>query len=189
MIAYLKGKIKYIGANWIILDVNGVGYKVQVKSQKVKGKSGDKVEFYIYNHIREDRNELYGFETMEDLQFFELLISVNGVGPKMAMNILSHAKLEQLEKAINSNDTTLLTAIGGVGKKIATKIIIDLKNKIGKMDDADLGEIMEGGNELLDATTALGYKKAEIMPYLGKMPSKLISTEEKIKWLLKEMKS
>lgn len=188
MIAYLKGKIKYIGSNWIILDVNGIGYKIYFKIKNLKLKIDELCELYIYHHIREDRSELYGFGSMEELQLFELLIGVNGVGPKMAMNILAGAKPEQLEKAVNTNDTTLLTAIGGVGKKIATKIIIELKNKISQIGESDLGEIMDGGNELIDATTALGYKKVEIMPYLSKMPSKLTSTEEKVKWLLKEMK-
>jgi Holliday junction DNA helicase RuvA len=221
MIAYLRGRIKYLCSNWLILEVNNVGYKIftnqksEIRNTKQIENSNNKnpkrlknsnlenskivsnfdirasdlvKEFYIYNHIREDRNELYGFEAIKELQFFEVLISVNGVGPKMAMNILSHAKLEQLEKAIASNDTTLLTSVGGVGKKIATKIIIDLKNKIGQIGENDLDEIMEGGSELIDAAIALGYKKSEITPYISKMPHNLSNTGEKIKWLLKEMK-
>ncbi|OGD66658.1 Holliday junction DNA helicase RuvA [Candidatus Berkelbacteria bacterium RIFCSPHIGHO2_12_FULL_36_9] len=193
MISYLRGKIKYQGSNWLIMDVGGVGYKVQsskfkVQSENLKLKIGQQVEFYIYNHIREDRNELYGFATIEELQFFELLIGVNGVGPKMGMNILSKSNIEQIKKAILNNDTTLLTAIGGVGKKIASKIIIELKNKLGGLEEIDLGSLGEESNELLDAMSALGYKKMEIAPWLSKIPGDLIKTQEKVKWMLKQMK-
>jgi len=199
MISYLKGKIKYQTSNWIILDVHGVGYKIYVskcQSVKVSKKelknsdtlTRDTIELFIYNHIREDRSELYGFKTMDELHFFELLIGVNGVGPKMGMNILSKADIEQIKKAILSNDITLLTAIGGVGKKIASKIIIELKNKLGSLEDVDLSNLDGESNEFVDAMSALGYKKTEIIPYLSKLPTDLKSTQEKVRWMLKQMK-
>ena len=187
MIAYLYGKIKIINFNWLILDVNGIGYKVYLKAQSSKLKTGEKVEFYIYQHIREDRSELYGFEVIEELQMFELLLTVNGVGPKMALNILSHSGLKELKNSIGNGDTVLLTAIGGVGRKIAQKIIMELKNKIGKNGDADIRMIMENGSDVLDALLALGYKKSEIIHYLAKIPLDLRNTEEKVKWVLKEI--
>lgn len=200
MISYLRGKIQYQGINWLILDVNGVGYKIftnpkfQVLNPKQisnpndsNSKQNQSTEFYTYNQIREDRSELYGFETMEELHFFELLIGVNGVGPKMGMNILSKSDIEQIKKAILSNDTTLLTAIGGVGKKIASKIIIDLKNKLGSLDEIDLGSLGEESNELIDAMTALGYKRIEIVPFLSKIPTNISSTQAKVKWILKNL--
>lgn len=199
MISYLKGKIKYLGVNWLILEVGGVGYKVQLKNQKFQPKAGpplaeklkigDTSEFYIYNHIREDRNELYGFNSIEELVFFELLLQVNGVGPKMAMNIMGKASVEKLQEAISSGDATLLTAISGIGKKMSMKILVELKNKIdlGNLSLSDLDSIES--DELVSAMESLGYKKAELAAYLAKMPVELKTTQAKVKWLLKSMKN
>lgn len=186
MIAYLRGKIKYLGPNWIILDVNGVGYKIyipKVTSYKLHATS----EFYIYHHIREDRSELYGFSEMEDLQTFELLLGVSGIGPKIAANIISKTGREKLQQAIGKGDTTLFTAISGVGKKMAMKIIIELKNKTIE-NISDITGLSESSQELVGAMESLGYKKPEIYPLLSKMPNNLKDTQEKIKWMLKKSK-
>lgn len=184
MIAYLSGKIKYQTLNWLILDVHGVGYKIQLKIDNLKLKIGDEVELYIYNHIREDKNDLYGFLTIEELNVFEMLLEVNGVGPKMAMNILSGVKVVKIKSAIVSGDATFFTAISGVGKKLAGKIILELKGKLGD-GDYDILENTEGSSELLDAMQSLGYKKHEIYKVVAQLPGNLKTTQEKIKWMLK----
>ena len=116
---------------------------------------------------------------------FELLLSVNGVGPKMAMTVLSRATLEKLKDAVSKGDISLLTAVSRVGKKLASKIIIELKSKLGSDSDIDIGE---GSQEVIDALESLGYKKSEIVGVLSKIPSNIQKTEEKIKWVLKNNK-
>lgn len=187
MISYLRGKIKYISANWIILDVNGVGYKIQLKAENCKLKADELYELYIYHHIREDRSELYGFGDMKELGMFELLLGVSGVGPKSAFNILSQTTREKLEEAIIKGDASLFTAISGVGKKMAMKILLELKNKTPDTLEG-IGNLSESQEELLEAMQSLGYKKQEIYPMLGKLPVDIESTQAKIKWLLKKAK-
>ncbi len=129
MIAYLKGTIQYLGSNHVVLlTKDGIGYKV-LTLHVTRYSLRDSVEFYTHHHIREDRQELYGFEKIEELQMFELLLGVSGVGPKIAANIISKTSRDKLQQAIEEGDSTLFTAISGVGKKMAMKIIIDLKNK------------------------------------------------------------
>ncbi len=186
MIAYLKGKIKYQGVNYIILDVHDIGYKIFVSSTtsyKLQATSC----LWIFNHIREDRHELYGFEKQEELTFFESLLKVNGVGPKMAINILSKTNLDQLKQTIIKGDIKLLTAVGGVGKKIAGKIIIELKNKLS--DNGNINFSDSATEEIIDALKQLGYKEQEIIPYLSKIPKKYKDSSEKVRWMLKNLRT
>jgi len=186
MIAYLKGLVKYIGPNWLILDVNGVGYNVKLKTNNEKLKTNEIIELFIYHHIREDRSELYGFTSMEELQVFEMLLEVNGVGPKMAQNILEKAEFSKIKNAIAKGDSSFFLSISGVGKKLATKIILELKNKISD-SDFDILNSSDLSTDLLDAMESLGYKKSEIYPHIGKIPDNIDTTEKKVKWLLKNM--
>lgn len=184
MIGYLKGKIIHRGVNWLILDVSGVGYKVfSCNMQHVTCNMGDNKGFWIHHHVREDRQELYGFKTIEELEMFELLLRVSGVGPKMALAILSKTELEKIKQAINKGDTTFLTTVAGIGRKLASKIIIELKNKIS---DFDLQGI-EKSEEVLEALQSLGYRKQDLAKVLARMPANLKSTEEKVKWVLKNL--
>jgi Holliday junction DNA helicase RuvA len=188
MISYLKGKIKYVGSNWLILDVNDVGYKVFIsKPYTSKPYNSTPLCLYTYHQIREDRSDLYGFETIEELNVFELLLEVNGVGPKMAMNILSGAKVENIKNAIIGGDATFFVAISGVGKKLASKILLELKNKLGD-SDYNILENSEASTELLDAMQSLGYQKSEIYKLISKIPKDLKSTQDKVKWMLKNKK-
>lgn len=194
MIVFLEGKIKYIGAGWLILDVNGVGYKIQLKiknlsadRQDLKLKIGEQCELYIYHHIREDRQELYGFKTLKELRMLELLLGVNGVGPKMGMNILSNAEVDKLEKAIIKGDSALLTAISGVGQKLALKILVELKHKLSA-GAFSLDDISSDSMEIMDALISLGYKKQEILPIIAKFPAGLASVQDKVKWAIRNLK-
>lgn len=102
--------------------------------------------------------------------------------------VLNQTNIEKLKSSIATGDTLIFTAISGVGKKIAAKIIVELKGKIGSFDEFDLGQITEGGSDLLDALESLGYKRNEVFPYLNKIPNDLKSTEDKIRFVLKTMK-
>ena len=132
MIAHLTGKVRRAGPDFVVLDVGGVGYMVSVSTttrQKVPAPGGD-VELDIHTHVREDQLNLYGFASVEELDLFEMLIQVDGVGPKVGLNILSAASLEVLKRAIVSEDAAPIRRATGVGQRTAAKVIIELKPKL-----------------------------------------------------------
>ncbi|EKD56923.1 MAG: hypothetical protein ACD_58C00043G0008 [uncultured bacterium] len=197
MISYLCGTIKFIAPNWLILDVNGVGYKVYIttnyelrttKFRSSKLEVNSSAELYVYHHIREDASDLYGLETPEELQMFELLISVSGVGPKMAMNILSTYDVNKITQIIINSDASSLTAVSGVGKKLSMKMILDLKSKLDSGAINSFDDFDNSSQDLFDALESLGYKKHEVSSLLAKIPSDLDTIEKKVRWILKHSK-
>ncbi|OLC24159.1 MAG: Holliday junction DNA helicase RuvA [Actinobacteria bacterium 13_1_20CM_2_65_11] len=132
MIAHLKGKVQRAGPDFVVIDVGGVGYMVSVSTttrQRVPAPGGD-LELDIHTHVREDQLNLYGFASVEELDLFEMLIQVDGVGPKVGLNILSAASLEVLKRAIVSEDAAPIRRASGVGPRTAAKVIIELKPKL-----------------------------------------------------------
>ena len=132
MIAHLTGKVRRAGTDFVVLDVGGVGYMVSVSAttrQKVPAPGGD-IDLDIHTHVREDQLNLYGFASVEELDLFEMLIQVDGVGPKVGLNILSAASLEVLKRAIVSEDAAPIRRATGVGQRTAAKVIIELKPKL-----------------------------------------------------------
>ncbi len=188
MIAYLRGKVKSAKWGFLILDVNGVGYKVNIDPQlKIENDIVDTqktLELFIYQHIREDVDDLYGFLEFQDLETFSRLISVNGVGPKAGMSIIACGKSKKIYDAIEGEDMTFFRAVPGIGKKVAAKIILDLKSKITDESAGNLASD-QGSNDVIEALLSLGYKKSDINKAIQKMPSKLKKDQEKIKWALK----
>lgn len=184
MIGYLKGKIIDRGTGRIILDVSGVGYEVSIPLNLVL--SGDEAELFIHTHVREDQLSLFGFESREQLGFFRNLLSVSGIGPKVALAIIGSAKIGQLQDSISKGDPTLLSAVSGVGKKTAEKAVIELKGKLGYVGN---GEIFadSGADEIIDALSGLGFQKLEIVEGLKRVPEDLTENDEKIKWLIKNL--
>ena len=189
MIGYLEGKVIRIGVNQLVLNVNGVGYKIYVPNfvlEKLKKDENKSLE--IHTHIREDQQDLYGFNTNEELEFFELLLSVSGVGPKMALNILSLGSLDSLKDSIVKKDPTLLQSVSGVGRKIAEKIVVELKSKLGSVGSASSEMFIEGGSkDVLDALISLGYSNQEARIALTKIPTEIEKIEEKVKYALKNL--
>lgn len=186
MIAYIKGKILAKSSNYIIiLADNSLGYKINTGGFP-KGEIGQQVEFYCYEHIREDTDELYGFEKHDELELFENLISVSGVGPKVAQSIIINLGREKIVSAIMKNDLNLFKSVSGVGTKVAAKIIVELKNKLTK-DQINLDEFEN--DETVDALIALGLKKSEILPALKNIPSDINDTQDRIKHVLKNVAS
>lgn len=184
MIAYLKGKNIAFGGNYLILDVNNIGYKVYVAEKNIP-KLGETVSLYTYNHIREDCSDLYGFERFNELELFEKLITVNGVGPKAALNILSSYMYEEIIQGIINENVLFFQSISGIGKKVATKIILELKSKISGIE---AGELLSGNTEeTLEALSVLGYKTNEIMKVIPHIPENLISSEDRVRWCLKNL--
>jgi Holliday junction DNA helicase RuvA len=132
LIGYLRGKVLRAGADFVVLDVGGVGYMVSVAAatrQKVPAPGGE-IEFHIHTQVREDQLALYGFASVEELDLFEMLIQVDGVGPKVGLNILSAASLEVLKSAIMSEDAAPIRRASGVGPRTAAKVIIELKPRL-----------------------------------------------------------
>ena len=132
MIAHLSGVVRRAGADFVVVDVGGVGYLVTVAAQtrqQLPPPGGD-VELHIHTHVREDQLALYGFATVDELELFEMLIQVDGVGPRVGLNILSAASLEVLKRAIMSEDAAPIRRASGVGQRTAAKVIIELKARL-----------------------------------------------------------
>jgi Holliday junction DNA helicase RuvA len=140
LIAHLRGQVHRAGSDFVVIDVGGIGYMVSVSAttrQKVPAPGGD-LELDIHTHVREDQLNLYGFASVEELDLFEMLIQVDGVGPKVGLNILSAASLEVLKRAIVSEDAAPIRRASGVGPRTAAKVIIELKPKLDAAADFDV---------------------------------------------------
>lgn len=175
MIAYLKGKILQKTQQYIVLltstggtdTENAIGYKIFVTPDVLNLPIKSRVELYIYHKSGDDGQVLFGMPDFEGLQFFEMLISVTGVGPKMALTIVSAAKIELLQQAIMNSDTEIFTRMSGVGKKTAERIILELRNKItsgGLISDSSFA-----GSDVYDALSGLGYNPREIRDTLPQL--------------------
>lgn len=188
MIAGVKGKIEILGNNYIVIDTGGISFQVFVPTSTLSkvGEIGHEAKLYTHLHVREDNLSLYGFNTPRDLLLFETLITVKGIGPKLGLAMLSALDVEQLTMAIAGGDANLLTAVPGVGKKTAERIVLELKDKIGStwMLTQDM-EAMRGNSEVVAALTSLGYSVSEATRAVSSLPSSTqISLEEKIKLAL-----
>jgi holliday junction DNA helicase RuvA len=188
MISYLKGTIIKKGGNFVILNNADIGYKVFVGESALADLVGvEMAEFWIYQNIREDANELYGFSTYEKLEMFELLLTVNGIGPKSATGIMSSISAEELKEAIATGDLAMLTKISGIGKKTAERIVLDLKDKIGFIAPA-VGSVSATRGEEIDALMALGYSMQQAREALGKVDKSITESGKRIREALKNIK-
>jgi len=191
MIRTLKGTIIFSDDSYVILETSsGVGYRIfTTNTFSIESNSTNinlKSFFYIHTSVRETSINLYGFKTISELDFFELLISVSGVGPKAGINILSNSSPSSIKKSIISGDTFELTKASGIGKRIAEKIILELKNKINKIKLDSKDDIVDNFDiEIYDTLENMGFTKNQIRNTLENLPKKKLSTEEKIKESLK----
>lgn len=165
MIAYLKGTILQKTQSYLVLENNGLGYKVFVTPEILEARVGDTVVVYTYFKVSEDGQALFGLPDFATLQFFEMLITVSGVGPKVALAILSAARADAVKQAIANQDADIFTRISGVGTKTAEKIIVELKNKVGVLDMPQA----KSSSEVFDALLALGYTQREVREIIGKL--------------------
>jgi holliday junction DNA helicase RuvA len=183
MIGHLKGMLLHQDLKSVVLDVSGVGYKIHTNTASLDSQKGKTLEFWTYLAVRENALDLYGFATKEELDFFELLLTVSGIGPKSAMGILSVATLQNLRHAISTGDTSHLTKVSGVGKKNAEKIVLELKDKLDGWT-LEAGSSMSGDVDALEALKSLGYAEREAREALKKvMDAK--DTGDKVKKALK----
>ena len=168
LISFLEGIVDTVRVDCLALNVHGIGYQINTPSyNNLSLKAGDKIKIYTYLYLREDKIMLYGFLTSEEENFFELLISTPGVGPKVGLNILSKMTPDDFSKAILLEDLDSITAIVGIGNKLAKKIVLELKEKISKTTFLETGIEKtfksENINDAIDALKVLGYtyKKAK----------------------------
>ncbi len=188
MIASLHGRLESLGSDWAIINVGGVGFQVYMPTSTLStlGSIGEEVKLHTHFHLREDNATLYGFASSEELGLFQTLIGVSGLGPKLALAMLSAMNVEQLSMAIATGSTDLLTVVPGVGKKMANRLILELKEKIGAAwIAAPAAQLAQENTDVLAALTSLGYSVAEASRAVASLPpSSDLSLEEKIKLAL-----
>jgi len=186
MISHLTGTIIYKTDKFLIIDVNGVGYKVYGTTELI-GKSQDKnkAEVWTYLAVRENAMDLYGFVNKEELDFFELLNTISGIGPKTAIGILNVANVSSLRKAVSTGETAHLTKVSGLGKKMADKIVLELKGKIGSYEEIALG--LKEEIDAVEALKALGYSHRDAREALQEIDKSITDTSGRIRAALKHL--
>ncbi len=193
MIAFLEGKIILKKDKFVIIEVAGVGYKVFVSAQTVfklpasaeamAGKpENNYVKLFIYHDIKEDKSDLYGFLNFEELEFFETLMDIRGVGPKSALDIAALGSLDKIKDRILKQDEKIFEGIPGIGSKKAMTIILELTGKINI-----LGQKKSGGDEAESALAQLGFTKQQAKDALSHVPASVKNSEERIKLALKNL--
>ncbi len=186
MIGKIKGVVDYFGVGYLVIDVNGVGYKVFCNEITIgKASSKENLALFIHTHVKEDQLSLIGFETQNELELFELLISVSGVGPKAALNILNIASVDVIKTAIVNQDPTILTQVSGIGKKTAERLILELRNKIKNFSASSL-ESAQGNQDVVEALVAMGYNISEAREAANSVKG-IKDVSEKIKLALKSL--
>ena len=192
MIAHIKGTLETKAADYVVIDVGGLGYKVYISATGMEklGNIGDKVKVYTYYRVREDDISIFGFNTNEELRMFELILSVSGVGAKTAQTIVALTNPSEFAIAIISDDISYLTQIPGIGAKSAQRIILELKDKMKKeksitqTKNTKVKEAIVDSNKVEEAISALqvlGYNKKEIEKVFMKLDKKDLSTEDLIR--------
>lgn len=198
MFYYVSGTVAHMGPYLAVIDCGGVGYACRTtNTTQAQLRVGEKGKLYTYLNVREDAMELYGFATQEELNLFQLLLSVSGVGPKAALSILSASTPANLALSIITGDEKALTCAPGIGKKIAQRVILELKDKLAKGQTIATGESYGGTgvtvipeNKLSEATAALavlGYSQGEIGAALKGIDMDSLTLEQIIKEALKKM--
>lgn len=200
MIAYVKGTLEEITEGNAVVDVNGIGYHVKISAGTMNRLPGvhREVKLYTYTYVREDAFCLYGFLTKEELQVFKLLITVNGVGPKGALGILSVMSVQDLRFAILAADSRMISKAPGIGKKTAERVILDLRDKVSMEDAMESGvqtaARIDGAkdnaarNEAVEALVALGYSAPDALKAVNKVSGvDETDTEAILKAALKQM--
>jgi Holliday junction DNA helicase RuvA len=194
MLATLSGVIAEKLGEIVVLEVQGVGYGLLVPLEDYsKLTPGDSTKLYIYEHIREQAHDLYGFCQLDTKRLFEQLLEVNGVGPKMALSILGIGSVEDVRQAIASGDTKYIQAAQGVGKRVAERVVIELKDKVGLVSSANLDSLLLGGtvaqqDEAVQALLALGYTLPDAVDVLTTIDTSL-TTEERVRQALRGIRS
>ncbi len=190
MIAILSGMVDEKLQGLVVVNVNGVGYGLYCTAEDYgQIKSGEKAKLYVYEHIRENSHDLFGFSELETKLLFELLLNVNGVGPRMALNMLSIGSVDEVRNAIADGNAKFLQVAPGVGKRVAERVVVDLKDKVGLTGKDTIESLLKSTasvkkDEAAQALIALGYNITDALEALHGIDDSL-PTEERVKQALK----
>lgn len=190
MIATLEGTLEYRGVDSVIINVGGIGFQVHVPGSTLSqlGAIKDKVSLYTHLHLREDNVSLYGFASEEELALFKNLISVSGIGPKAALALLSASNPEQLAMAIASGNVDVISQVPGIGKKIAGRLVVELKGKLEREWKGAVLPLAAENTDAIAALTNLGYSLREAIQAVSNLPdSSELTLEEKVKMALQQL--
>ncbi len=193
MIRSVRGIVLHQGKGYLVIEVGssigGVGLKVATpETISLQAKEGDSILLHTYLQVREDALSLYGFTTEDELEMFELLLGVNGVGPRVALAALSTLNPDALRSAIANDQPALVARIPGVGKRTAQKIVLDLKDKVDSSSSAfgGLANITNADSEVIDALTGLGYSIVEAQRAVQRLPKEAVGVEERLRLALSQ---
>ena len=181
MIGFVRGKVHAYGVDYVLIDVNGIGYRINFNHPESLS-IGQEITIYTYQNVREDEISLFGFLSLEEHDLFVKLISVKGLGPRIASSILGRASAESVIKAIEEGDVEFMKRMPGVGNKTASQIILDLKGKLVETGDVEVDDRLK---DVQDALKQFGYKKQEIKPVMKALRNEKGSTDELVKKALK----
>jgi len=185
MIGRIEGNVSAVRPTFAIVSAGGVGYKVAAtKETLARLKTNEKTALWTHLAVREDALDLYGFRTEDELEFFTLLLSVPGIGPRSALAVLDLAAITTLRSAIASGNASYLTKVSGIGKKTAEKIVLELRDKI-HMENHGVSRTFSGDEEALEAMRALGYSADEAREILRKVPEKFETGSERLREALR----
>lgn len=190
MISYLKGSILNKRKNYLILEIGGVGYQVFVPpTLYAELQTTTPIELYIHDHIKEEARDLYGFKTLDELEMFELLLSISGVGPKSALGIMAISSVEELKTSIATGDVAMLNKVSGIGKKTAERIVLELREKIATItfDSGTSTGVQTASTQSdeIDALIALGYSLQQAREALKSIDQSVTKSGERIRAALK----
>lgn len=191
MISFLRGRIINKSLNYAIIETRDIGYQVFAGENLLNDLKVDtEIELYTHHQIKEDASDLYGFKSLEDLELFELLLTVSGVGPKSALGVLSIASAGDIKEAIIRGDANLLTKVSGIGKKTAERLVLELKTKIMRIGGSSiaLNSSISSGSDEIDALMSLGYSLSEARAALNLVDAGLTDSGERVKAALKKMR-
>ncbi len=190
MISYLKGKIINKRQGFIIVETNNIGYKIFVcPALYIDFEENKEIEVYIYQYVREDSLDLYGFKNIEELELFEQLLSISGIGPKSALGVLGIALVDEIKESISRGDPALLTKVSGIGRKTAERVVLELRGKIDQSVGKGIKTNVRGsasGDEI-DALMALGYSLSQAREALWGVDTEIKDSGERIRRALKRL--
>jgi Holliday junction DNA helicase RuvA len=187
MISHIRGTVIEIAEKYAVIDVAGLGYKAYCSVDTLAALRLDtEASLHTYLAVREDALDLYGFPSREEENFFEMLISVSGIGPRSALGILSVTTVDTLKKAIGTGDTSYLTKVSGIGRKTAEKVVLELRDKLrANVNIKESHQELRAESDIIEALKALGYSQNEARDTLKQVPDEILGTNARIKEALK----
>jgi Holliday junction DNA helicase RuvA len=188
MIASLTGVIQAKGDRFVIIETQGIGYRVFVTpAMLAEAKKGSTITLFTHHHVAESADDLFGFSAVNEVSFFELLLSISNVGPKTALAVMGIATLDELQSAIQHGDPTILTKVSGVGRKTAERIVLELKEKVDVAIDFQGTEAMRDDAAVIDALVSLGYTRNEARVALRKVAKETTGVSDRVREALKHL--